>query len=329
MFLLRAGNFRDSLVVAEKLDAVARDESDESYMIISDWLRGGSEHFIGNQAVAQQHFRRGFARPGPRNVQLFGLDCRVRALAPYARVLWLSGAPDRAMEVAREALDEAAEASKPLNVCFSFLYTAPVFLWCGDLGAANDVLQRLMAHPNWRALPSFHATGLALQGELLVRLGDAEQGIQLLQRSLEDMRSDGQKILVGRAACALAESLAASGRLNEARNVACGAISECAANEATIELPELLRIKGSILLEMGGTDEAEGEECLTQSLACARRQFSASWELRTAITVARLRAKRGQHDQARQLLSSVYDRFTEGFGTSDLKAAAQLLRELH
>lgn len=329
MFLVRAGNFRDSLVAAERLGAVARNEGDESFMIISDWLRGSSEHFIGDQAAAQQHFRRGFARPGPRNVQLFGLDCRVRALVPYARVLWLRGAPDRAMEVAREAIDEAAEASKPLNVCFSFLYTAPVFLWCGDLGAANDVLQSLMAHPNWRALPSLHATGLALKGELLVRLGDAEQGIPLLERSLEHMRSDGQNILVARTACALAESLAASDRLNEARNVVCEAIAECAAHEATIELPELLRIKGTILLAMAGTDEMEAEDCLAQSLACARRQFSASWELRTAITLARLRAKRGHHDQARQLLSSVYDRFTEGFGTPDLKAAAQLLRELH
>ncbi|MGH8497158.1 MAG: ATP-binding protein [Gammaproteobacteria bacterium] len=329
MFLVRAGSFRDSLVVAEKLAAVARNEGDESFMIISDWLRGSSEHFIGNQAAAQQHFRRGFARPGPRNVQLFGLDCRVRALVPYARVLWLRGAPDRAMEVAREAIDEAAEASKPLNVCFSFLYTAAVFLWCGDLGAANDVLQSLMAHPNWRALPSLHATGLALKGELLARLGDAEQGIPLLERSLENMRSDGQKILVARTACALAESLAASDRLNEARNLVCDAIAECAADEEAIELPELLRIKGTILLAMAGTDEAEGEDCLTQSLACARRQFSASWELRTAITLARLRAKQGRDEQARQLLSSVYDRFTEGFGTSDLKAAAQLLRELH
>jgi predicted ATPase len=298
-------------------------------MIISDWLRGSSEHFIGNQAAAQRHFQKGFARPGPRNVQLFGLDCRVRALVPYARVLWLRGAPDRAMAVAREAIDEATEASKPLNVCFSFLYTAAVFLWCGDLGAANDVLQRLMAHPNWRALPSLHATGLALKGELLVRLGDAEQGIPLLERSLEDMRSDEQNILAARAACALAEGLADSDRLDEARSVVCDAIAESAADEETVELPELLRIKGTVLLAMAGTDETEAEDCLTQSLACARRQFSVSWELRTAITLARLRAKRGRHDEARQLLSSVYDRFTEGFGTPDLKAAAQLLRELH
>jgi predicted ATPase len=233
------------------------------------------------------------------------------------------------MEVAREAIDEAAEAGKPLNVCFSFLYTAAIFLWCGDLGAANDVLQRLMAHPNWRALPSLHATGLALKGELLVRLGDAEQGIPMLERSLEDMRSNGQKILVARTACIMAESLAASERLEEARKVVRDALAGSMDEKETMEVPELLRIKGAILLAMAGTGETEAEDCLAQSLACARRQSSASWELRTAITLAQLRAKQGRDEQARQLLSSVYDRFTEGFGTPDLKAAAQLLGELH
>jgi len=233
------------------------------------------------------------------------------------------------MEVAREAIDEAAMISKPLNVCFAFMYTVPIFFWCGDFAAANDVLQRLMAHPNWRALPSFHATGLALKGELLVRLGDKEQGIPLLARGLEDMRSGGQKILAARTACALAESLAASDRLNEAWNVVSEAIGECAAVEGNIDLPELLRIKGAILLATAGAEQSETEDCLVQSLACARQQSSASWELRTATTLARLRAKQGHDDQARQVLSSVYDRFTEGFGTPDLKAAAQLLRELH
>ena len=100
-------------------------------MILSDWMLGSSEHFMGNQAAAREHFERGFARSGPRNMQFFGLDYRVRALVTFARVQWLNGLPDRALDTAREAIREAARASKPLNVCFALLYTAPVFLWCG------------------------------------------------------------------------------------------------------------------------------------------------------------------------------------------------------
>jgi predicted ATPase len=166
-------------------------------------------------------------------------------------------------------------------------------------------------------------------GELLVRRGDAAQGIPLLQRSLEDMRSSGQKILVARTSCVLAESLAANDRLSEARHVVDDAIAECATNDMAIDLPELLRIKSTILVAMSENAETQAEDCLSQSLDCARRQSSLSWELRTIATVARLRAKQGRSDEGRHLLSSVYGRFTEGFETPDLKAAAQLLRELH
>ena len=328
MFLFRIGDFRSSRSVAEELGTVAPSHSDESYATIADWLRGSSEHFIGNQSAARRHFEAGFSHAGPRNVELFGLDCRIRALVPFARVLWLTGSPDRATETARQAISEAARLSKPLNVCFSLLYTAPVFVWCGDYAAANDVLEQLMAHPNWRALPSLHATALALQGELLLRLGEVEQGIALLTPALQATRSDRQNILRARAACALAEALAAVGRLDEARSVVDEAIAEIPAGEEPLNLPELLRVKSSILLAMPKPDEAEAETCLASSLACARRQSAVSWELRTAMALARFRAQRGSSEQARQLLSAVYDRFTEGHETADLLAAKQLLVEL-
>ena len=231
MFLFRIGDFRSSRSVAEELATVAPNHADESYVIIADWLRGASEHFIGNQSAARRHFEAGFSHAGPRNVELFGLDYRVRALVPYARVLWLSGSPDRAKETARQAIGEAARLSKPLNVCFALLYTAPVFLWCGDYVAANDVLEQLAAHPNWRALPSLHATALALQGELLLRRGELEQGIALLTPALQATRSDRQNILRARAACALAEALAAVGRLDQARSVVDEAMAEIPAGE--------------------------------------------------------------------------------------------------
>ena len=286
MFLFRIGDFRSSRSVAEELATVAPNHADESYVTIADWLRGSSEHFIGNQSAARRHFEAGFSLAGPRNVELFGLDCRVRALVPFARVLWLTGSPDRATETARQAIGEAARLSKPLNVCFSLLYTAPVFLWCGDYAAANDVLEQLTAHPNWRALPSLHATALALQGELLLRRGELEQGIALLTPALQATRSDRQNILRARAGCALAEALAAVGRLDQARSVVDEALAEIPAGEEPLNLPELLRIKSSILLAMPKPDEAEAETCLMWSLACARRQSATSWELRTATSLA-------------------------------------------
>ena len=328
VFLMRVGDFRGSLAIAEQLQAAAHNNADASYEMLSDWMRGSSEHFMGDQTAARAHFQRGFARAGSRSMQLFGLDYRVRALVTFARVLWLGGSPGRALEIAREAIREAARASKPLNVCFALLYTAPVFLWCGDFNSARDGLEQLMAHPNWHALPSLRATGLALKGELLVDLGETEGGIALLSEALESLKADRQSILVARTACGLAEGLAANGRFDEASSVISEAITNAKNNGEALELPELLRIKAAILLSTPGVHASDAEDCLMQSLQCARHQSAKSWELRTALTLARVRAGKGNREQARQLLAPLYEQFTEGFETRDLKDAREFLVSL-
>jgi predicted ATPase len=94
-------------------------------------------------------------------------------------------------------------------------------------------------------------------------------------------------------------------------------------------MPELLRIKGELLLQVfveGASTLAE--ECFLQSLDLARRQEALSWQMRTAISFARLRRGQNRTGEARQLLEPIFARFREGFGTADLKSAKQLLDEL-
>jgi hypothetical protein len=325
MFLLRAADIRGSLAVAEQFENAARTEADASYSVVADWLLGCSHHFMGNQSVARQHLQRGLARSAPLHAQLFGLDYRLRALIVFHRVLWLSGFPNRALEVAREAISEAEASSKPVNVCFACLYTLPLFLWCGELKAAQDGLERLMTHPNWHALPSLHSTAFALQGELLILHGEGERGRALLRSALATMRADRQNIQLARASCAFAEGLAAAGELNEALAVIGNAIAETEAGTETSQLPELRRVHADILLSIPTTDEGVAEAVIMQALAEARRQCALAWELRAAMTLARLRAKQGRDEDGRESVSSVYSRFTEGFETRDLIAARHLL----
>jgi predicted ATPase len=297
-------------------------------MVMADWMRGSSQHFVGNQRAAQRYFQKGFARGGPRNLQLFGLDYRVRALVTYARVLWLAGFPDRAMAVAREAISEAALSGRSVDVCFSLLYTSTVFLWCGDWSAARGGLDKLTQHTNWHALQSFHATGLALKGELLVHLGEAEEGTALLRTALEAMRAERNVLLITRAACALADGLMKSGQLDEALAVTTEAISEMPSGNEALELPELLRIQADILLLMPNARESQAEDCLVRSLDCARRQHALGWRLRTATSLARLRMIQDRHGEAHRVLLGVRRSFTEGFETLDLTAADRLLKEM-
>ena len=326
MFLLRISDARASLTVAEELENAARGTKDASYNVIADWLLGCSHHFMGNQTLARQYLQKGLAWPGHLNAQLFGLDYRLRALVVFQRVMWLAGFPNRALEVGREAIHEAEASNKPVNICFACLYTAPVFLWCGELRAAHDVLEKLMTHPNWHALPSLHATAFALQGELFIQQGEASHGLSLLSFAVSMMRADRQTIQLARANCALAEGLAIAGQLNEALAVINSAVAETERGCEISQLPELLRVQADVLVSMPSTDEVLAEAAVMRALTEGSRQGSLAWELRAAMTIARLRSKQGRDQEGRTVVSSIYARFTEGFETRDLKAARELMQ---
>ena len=294
---------------------------------MSDLMQGMCHHFLGDQAIAQRHLEEGFARAGNLNLELFGVDHRVRALIVFARTLWLRGYPDRAMETAREAVAHAMKSAKPVNVCFALIYTAPVFLWCGKWREAQETIARLTNHTHWHLLTPFHATGHALQGLLNLALGETEHGTSLLQAALKTMRHERQNVLATYVACGLAEGLRTLGRGTEALTVVHTALADAENGGEGVQLPELLRIEG-VLLSESKSSEAEVEECFMRSLALAREGSALSWELRTSLPLAQLRVRQGRLGDAHDLVSAAYGRFTEGFETEDLKAARQFLNDL-
>ena len=92
--------------------------------------------------------------------------------------------------------------------------------------------------------------------------------------------------------------------------------------------PELLRLKGELLIALDPGAKADAEVAFCQAIDIAQRQSSKSWELRAATSMARLWRDQGKRDEARELLAPVYGWFTEGFDTRDLKEAKKLLDEL-
>jgi predicted ATPase len=94
-------------------------------------------------------------------------------------------------------------------------------------------------------------------------------------------------------------------------------------------LAEIYRLQGEITLAQGGLTAApDGEQLLQQALDVAREQNALSWELRSAISLARLQRDTGRHDQAAQLILPVCRKFGEGYQTDDMSEAARLMDEL-
>ena len=325
IFLMRVGELSSSLAVAEEFAAAARLETGAPYGAVADCLLGGAHHFLGHQEVARRHLERGLSLHGPLDLRLSGLDTRLRALVELGRVLWMCGFPDRAVAAAQEALRQAERSNRPLSLCFSFIYTTPVFLLVGDHRAARQLLEKLMVHPNWHALPSMHATGFALLGALMIREGNIEPGIDMVRSAVVNLRADRQHLYLAPAVGTLAKGLAATGHVQEALAVVEEAIAEAHDGAEKSHLPDLLRRQAEILLAFPTPDEARAEAAYARSLALAQEQGAPSWELRTLISRARLRLKQGRGEEGLQHLSAVLGRFTEGFGSVDLRAAKELL----
>jgi predicted ATPase len=91
---------------------------------------------------------------------------------------------------------------------------------------------------------------------------------------------------------------------------------------------EVYRLKGELLLRGDNLDPAEAQSCFERAIEIARRQSAKSLELRTTMSLARLIATQERRDEARTMLAEIYNWFTEGFDTADLKDAKALLDEL-
>jgi predicted ATPase/DNA-binding winged helix-turn-helix (wHTH) protein len=328
-FLMRLGDIRGALAVAEQGGVTAHAAKYPAGAVWARWWVGIAHHFLGNQAAAQLHLERGTALAvelGAFNANFFGFEPRISALICLARALWLRGFSDQALRIAQKAIDEAASRDHPAPICVSLVYTSTLLLWTGDLPRASDLIEELIVHAGRYSLEPYCGAGMAMKGALAIALGEPEAGLDLLRAALETLHAQQYNLLIPGFIGALAEGLRKAGQFKEALSAIDGAIARATNSGAELDLSELLRIKSQILAAQHDRDSAM--TCLTEALAVARAQSALAWELRSTMVLARMLSEDGQRDQARHALAIVYDRFTEGFETTDLKLARTLLEDL-
>jgi predicted ATPase/DNA-binding winged helix-turn-helix (wHTH) protein len=331
IFLTRIGDFRGALAMAEQAGAIAQAGNNPAGRVMAEWMLGNSHHLAGNQAAAQLHCESGMTQAvalGTFNPNFFGYDQRIRALVALARALWLRGFSDQALRIAHRAIDEAVSRDHPVSVCISLIYSGSVFLWTGDLQRAENLAERLIAYAERYSLAPYRAVGVAQKGELAVSRGEGEAGLGLLQSALATLRAGQHNILLTVFSGAMAEGLREVGQFEEALLTINGAIARARGCGATFDMAELLRIKAQVLAAAPCGDQASAMICLNEAIAIARGQSALALELRSTMALARLLSAGGQDNQARQALAAVYERFTEGFETADLRTARRLIEEL-
>ena len=155
--------------------------------------------------------------------------------------------------------------------------------------------------------------------------GQGEEGIAQMHQGLAAWCATGAKVARPYMLSLLAEASAQVRQREEGLPLLAEALAMINDTEERRWEAELYRLKGEFLLRQAIPDAPQAEACFQQALAVARHQQARSWELRTAMSLARLWQQQGKRDAARQLLAEIYGWFIEGFDTPDLQEARALL----
>lgn len=317
-----------------RFSEVARRTGDEGLVLVADRLIGNMRRIAGRPSEARMLLERVLERyAAPKNQRhriLFHYDQHVLARATLAHVLCLQGYVDQAKEQARISFEEAGTSDDGFSRCWALQYAVcPIALMTGDMAVAdhavasmNDLAARLDA-TLWKILGSFW------EGKLLVERREFARGSALLQKALDKCDQTGWRICNAEFLGVLAQGLAGLGQLDTALITVDKALARAEQSGERYSIPELLRIKGEVLLQQAtNAGQSAGEDCLLDAIAAAREQGALFWELRAALSLARLRTNQNRQDEANQILGPVYDQFTEGFEAADLKQAKSLLEQL-
>ena len=316
--------------VARQIAAVTPRGGD-TMRLVGDRIVGTSLLWAGKLAEAQDHLQRVvdfYVAPSDgHHTTLFRRDPQVLARVRLARVLGLRGHLDRASAEARTSFEMAQSSGAGITVCWA-VHDAlcPIALMTGDLAATEEAIA---AMSDWAARTDaslWKTMAAGWKGMLLVERGAFARGVELLSQTLAACEQSGWQMGYTQLLDYLAEGLAGLGHLKEAAARLEHAIAWADQKGEGWYRAELIRKKGELMLKQSDPSRAaEAEDCFRTASEIAREQDALFWQLRIALSLARLRTAEGRPDEATQLLAPVYDRFTEGSGTPALRAARTLL----
>jgi class 3 adenylate cyclase/tetratricopeptide (TPR) repeat protein len=284
-------------------------------------LVGGKEHYDRALAIYDP------AEHGPLTTRS-GRDVGVTLLSFRSACVWQLGYPTASRNDGERAVKNARETSQATTLMYALYFANDSHIWCGNYAAANAQVDELIALADAKGTPYFKALGTAVRGWIFTETGKASDAVRAITSGLTSLRSSGATLYEPRHLQYLAMAYAELGQHEDASRCIHDAIDKIETSKEKWGEAEVHRIAGEVALKSLAPNPEKAEAYFDRALAVARQQQAKSWELRAAMSMARLWHDQGKRDEARDLLAPVYGWFTEGFGTLDLKKAKALLDEL-
>ncbi len=328
-FHLLSGEFRQCLQYAERCTEIAARLGDSAATALSRTLLGLSYCLVGRLAEARTTLAPVLdpaSPPASRQIH-YGFDHHTWAGIGWSTTLWLQGHPNQARAAIRQAFRDAEAIRHPVSFAIS-LSSIATLLWIGDLDFAEEHSVPFIARAETLSFGPYLPMGHAFEAEIAIRRGDVEAGVAALHAQLRNLHVARFELFTIRFHFVLISGFLASGRFAEAWTLAEETAQMIEEKGYYCYPPELLRLRGSILLAAPQVSNVEAETYFSQSLEISRVQGARAWEIRTATDLALLWAGQGRNADADAALRPLFHQLTEGRDTPDLKAAATILKRL-
>jgi predicted ATPase len=330
-FQVTQGQVATANALGQQLLDLAQRQPDTEFVVEGHLVMGTMASDRGDFLAARTHLehscRLSDTVPSPTPTLRGGF---VRGIPPriwLARALWALGYADRARQRCQETLTLARQGDHLPSLAYAECFVGLVCQCRRDVAATRshaDALLLLAAAQGW---PLRAAQGCILRGWALAMQGEASAGVALLRQGLA--APDVQPTLLRPHWLALlAEAYGRAGQPEAGLQVLAEAVTRMATTEMRWSEAEMARLQGVLRLQLASPEILQAEACFQQALEVARCQQAKSFELRAALSLARLWQLQGRSHAARQLLAPIYGWFTEGFDTADLQEAKALLGEL-
>lgn len=327
--------FNGEVVIDLATEFLARAEAQDAAAarLVGHRLLGVALMNSGAIVQGQQHLAQALELYDPaQHRQLatrFGQDARVAILCFRSWINWIVGFPDAALADVDLALADARETNQAVELMYALNFTTFTLIHCGSYAKASAQLAELAVLTQEKSASQWRGGGMMHEGCILSLTGHASAAVPKLRSGIEAWRATGSVAFVTWSLANLATSYADLGQLDDAQKCLGEALATVEATKERWCEAEIYRVAGELALKFRQPDAAKAEGYFERALALAKAQEARSWELRTAMSMARLWQGQGKESAARKLLGSVYGEFAEGFDTRDLREARALLETLN
>jgi tetratricopeptide (TPR) repeat protein len=309
-----------------------------------------SETLRGRYTRAEEHYQQVFRHYNPHahrsSPAFLGQDPYIGVLGCSSLSLSLAGWLEQGWSRLAQGLALAEESTQYVLLANGLMLAVLVKSLRGEIEEAGQLAQQMSALAGEHDFPLYARLGVLLQGSLAVQCGALEEGTAALTGGLSQYRAIGAQLFLPYFLSFLAEGYRQQGKSAEALPVVSEALSLTTTNFDVFWEAELYRLKGQLTLQpqthlrqvqasrstskasQQARPEVEAEAYFHKAIEIARQQEARLLELRAGTSLARLWQRQGKKREARRMLSEVYQWFTEGRDTKDLRAAKALLAEL-